>query len=157
MNVSFQDGYNLGWKIASVLLGQAHVSLIETYAYERHKVAVELIEFDRYFSKLWVSGAKNGATVTPEQFQEGFLKSTRYASGTTYKYKDSIVTWSKCEQQLATNIVVGMRMPSAQVVRHCDSKPMQLAKALLSDGRWRILAFAGDLSHAGNLSRLNKV
>ena len=157
MNVSFQDGYNIGWKIGSVLLGQAHDSLLETYALERQKVAIELIEFDRYFSKLWASGTKTEAKTTPEQFREGFLKSTGYTSGTSYKYDDSMITWSNCDQQLALNVTVGMRMPSAQVVRHCDSKAMQLAKALPSDGRWRILAFAGNLAQGENLCRLNKV
>ena len=157
MNVSFQDGYNIGWKLASVFLGQAHASLLETYVSERQKVAVELIEFDRDFSKLWASGTTTGKTATPEQFTEAFLKSSKYTSGTNYRYDDSIITWTNCRQELAVNVIVGMRMPSAQVVRHCDSKPMQLAKALPSDGRWRILVFAGDLSHNTNLHRLDKV
>ena len=55
MNVSLQDGYNIGWKLGAVLTGKARPSLLETYVQERQKVAVDLVEFDRYFSKLFAS------------------------------------------------------------------------------------------------------
>ena len=35
MNVSLQDGYNIGWKLASVLKGLAPPSILETYVLER--------------------------------------------------------------------------------------------------------------------------
>jgi hypothetical protein len=37
-------------------------------------------------------------------------------------------------EDLASNVAVGMRLPSAQVVRFCDSKPLHLMKSLKSDG-----------------------
>ena len=50
-----------------------------------------------------------------------------------------------------------MRFPSAQVVRFCDARAMQLTKALPADGRWRIVVFAGDIQLPGNAERLERV
>ncbi|KAJ5128139.1 hypothetical protein N7448_008918 [Penicillium atrosanguineum] len=152
MNVSLQDGYNIGWKLGEVLTGLATPSLLETYVLERQKVASDLIDFDRYFSKLFSSGAKT----TPAEFQRGFIQSGKYTAGLTAKYEVSLITASMESTQLA-NVVVGMRLPSAQVVRFCDSKPQQLMKSLKSDGRWRIMVFAGDLTIADNRSKLNSL
>jgi len=38
MNVSMQDTFNLGWKLASVLDGRAGPELLRTYSAERHAV-----------------------------------------------------------------------------------------------------------------------
>ncbi|RAH69090.1 putative phenol 2-monooxygenase [Aspergillus aculeatinus CBS 121060] len=152
MNVSLQDGYNMGWKLASVLKGLAPPSLLETYVLERQKVAIDLINFDRYFAKLFSS--KGDAS--PQEFQEGFIKSGKYTAGLTAKYDESPITSDTgVSKELSTNVVVGMRLPSAQVVRFCDSKPLQLAMTLKSDGRWRVIAFVGDLSFAQNKTRLD--
>lgn len=153
MNVSLQDGYNIGWKLGEILTGLADPSLLETYVLERKKTAIDLITFDRYFSKLFSSGANT----SPAEFQEGFIKSGKYTAGLTAKYDVSPITTALEDTQLASNVVVGMRLPSAQVVRFCDSKPLQLMTALKSDGRWRIMAFVGDLAVAGNREKLNKV
>jgi phenol 2-monooxygenase len=119
---------------------------LKTYVFEREKVAANLIEFDRNFAKAFSSKSvkvgENG-----KKFSELFVQAGRYTAGLTSKYEDSSITkaaWSK--QSLATNLVVGMRFPSTQVVRHCDAKAMQLVKVLPGDGRWRIVIFAGDIS-----------
>ncbi|KAJ5927833.1 hypothetical protein N7466_006789 [Penicillium verhagenii] len=150
MNVSLQDGYNIGWKLGEVLTGLAHPSLLETYVLEREKTAIDLINFDRYFAKLFASGANTAA-----EFQEGFTQAGKYTAGLTAKYDVSPITTALESTQLASNVVVGMRLPSAQLVRHCDSKPLQLMTTLKSDGRWRIMAFVGDLTVAENRSKLN--
>jgi phenol 2-monooxygenase len=153
MNVSLQDGYNIGWKLGEVLTGLAGTSLLETYVLEREKVAIDLINFDRYFSKLFSSGAQT----SPAEFQEGFIQAGRYTAGLTAKYDVSPITSALESTGLASNVTVGMRLPSAQVVRFCDSKPVQLMQSLKSDGRWRIMAFVGDLAVSKNQERLDKV
>lgn len=154
MNVSLQDGYNMGWKLAHVLRGLAAPSLLETYVLERQKTATDLINFDRYFSQLFSSGGK----ASPEEFQQGFIQSGQYTAGLTARYEPSPITAPREESAtLATNVAVGMRLPSAQVVRFCDSKPVQLMTALRSDGRWRVMAFVGELKGVANRSRLNAV
>ncbi|KAL2827517.1 FAD binding domain-containing protein [Aspergillus cavernicola] len=154
MNVSLQDGYNMGWKLAHVLKGLAPASLLETYVLERQKVAIDLINFDRYFSKLFSTGGKASAT----EFQEGFIKAGKYTAGLTAKYEESPITNDLgLSDSLAKNIVVGMRLPSSQVVRYCDSKPVQLASAMKSDGRWRVMVFVGDTSLPQNKTRLDAI
>lgn len=44
MNVSMQDAYNLGWKLALVALNQASSSLLDTYASERSPVGEQVLE-----------------------------------------------------------------------------------------------------------------
>jgi phenol 2-monooxygenase (NADPH) len=154
MNVSLQDGYNIGWKLASVLKGLAPASLLETYILERRKTAIDLINFDRYFSALFSSTAKT----SPQEFQKGFIQAGKYTAGLTAKYEKSPIVSDMDEtQELATNVVVGMRLPSAQVVRFCDSKPLQLMTVLKSDGRWRLMVFAGDITLTVNQDCLSAV
>ena len=154
MNVSLQDGYNIGWKLASVLKGLSPPSLLETYVLERRKTAIDLINFDRYFSKLFSSTGK----ISPEEFQKGFVQSGKYTAGFTAKYDQSVITSGLDETaRLAKNVMVGMRLPSAQVVRYCDSKPVQLMTSLKSDGRWRVMTFVGDLQLAQNQRNLAAV
>ena len=52
MNVSMQDGFNLGWKLGHVLTGLSPESLLATYSAERQPVAQQLIDFDREWSTL---------------------------------------------------------------------------------------------------------
>jgi len=44
LNTSVQDGYNLGWKLALVLTGQADAALLETYEAERRPVGAGLLD-----------------------------------------------------------------------------------------------------------------
>jgi hypothetical protein len=44
MNTGLQDAYNLGWKLAAVLRGEALENLLETYQEERQRVGQELMQ-----------------------------------------------------------------------------------------------------------------
>lgn len=163
MNTSLQDGYNLGWKLAAVLRGEASPSILETYTLERGKVANDLINFDREFARSFSSKSKptDGHATPAELFAQHFIRSGVITAGLATKYQDSVLTMNTTRGTpalaLATGLTVGMRFPSAQVVRHCDARAMQLAETLRSDGRWRIMIFAGDVLEAGASERLNKV
>jgi phenol 2-monooxygenase len=153
MNVSLQDGYNIGWKLGSVLHGISPPSLLPTYVLERSKTAADLIAFDREFArKFSTKEEKKG------DFADFFVKSGRYTAGLTAKYKDSVVTdGAGSRQELASECVVGMRFPSAQVIRFCDCKAVELQSILRSDGRWRVVVFGGDIGQMGSKERLDKV
>lgn len=156
MNTSLQDGYNIGWKLAEVLKGQAHPDLLRTYTLERGKVAADLIAFDRELTTILHSKTANGTL--HQDFSDHFIKSGRYMAGLTATYDDSEITRAKWStQSLATNLKVGMRFPSTQVVRFGDAKAMQLVRALPADGRWRIVIFAGDIGSEAVSQRLRKV
>ena len=167
MNTSLQDGYNLGWKLAAVLRGEASPRILETYTTERGEVAKALITFDREFAKSFASRRSNPTTTTstdrghasPAQaFTQQFIKSGVFTTGLATRYGDSVVTdSSRSNPALATRLTVGMRFPSAQVVRHCDARAMGLAETLRSDGRWRLVIFAGDIREEEARDRLVKV
>ena len=63
MNVSMQDAFNLGWKLAAVLRGLAAPELLRTYSDERRAVAHELIDFDRKLAAMF--SAPPGTPRTP--------------------------------------------------------------------------------------------
>ncbi|MFD5223769.1 FAD-dependent monooxygenase [Streptomyces tendae] len=56
MNTSIQDSYNLGWKLASVLRGDAPEELLDTYHSERHEVGRSLLANTRAQSLLVLGG-----------------------------------------------------------------------------------------------------
>lgn len=153
MNVSLQDGYNIGWKLGSILSGTSPPSVLQTYVNERSKTAADLIAFDRELAKLFSQKESY-----PGEFSDYFVKSGRYMAGFTSKYEDSPITHvSESDTSVATGVVVGMRFPSAQVIRFCEYKAVQLQSVLKSDGRWRIVVFAGDVNVPEHKERLDKV
>ncbi|MGQ2914667.1 FAD-dependent oxidoreductase [Microbacterium aurantiacum] len=68
-NTSIQDSYNLAWKLAAVLRGQAGEALLETYSTERAPVARQIVtrankssrEFVQFFEVLGLTTAKDEA------------------------------------------------------------------------------------------------
>jgi 2,4-dichlorophenol 6-monooxygenase len=65
-NTSVQDSYNLAWKLAAVLRGQAGPALLETYSAERAPVAKQIVtranqssrEFGQFFEVLGLTEAE---------------------------------------------------------------------------------------------------
>jgi phenol 2-monooxygenase len=146
MNVSMQDAFNLGWKLAAVLQGQSPPSLLHSYSAERQAVARELIEFDREWAKMLSAPLKspsNPGGVEPHDVQDYFVRSGRYTAGTATRYAPSALTGAAACQHLAPGFPVGMRFQSAPVIRVADAKPLQLGHVAKADGRWRLYAFAG--------------
>lgn len=148
MNVSMADAFNLGWKLAAVLRGQAPPDLLRTYGAERHAMAEELIAFHKAFAEVLSRRPQ-----TPEEaaeYQRLFQRSGRYTAGVEARYGPSrVVALDQSRQDLAEGVPVGKRFHSAPVIRVADAKPMQLGHALRADGRWRLILFApeGDLGH----------
>jgi phenol 2-monooxygenase len=148
MNVSMQDTFNLGWKLASVLEGRSPPELLRTYSTERHAIAQGLIDFDKEWSKIMASPPKDPRQpelggVDPAELQAYFVKSGRYTAGVATRYAPTtVLTAAATHQALATGFTIGMRFHSAPVVRLADAKPMQLGHAARADGAWRLYAFA---------------
>ncbi|MFD2180714.1 FAD-binding monooxygenase [Rhodoplanes azumiensis] len=148
MNVSMQDAFNLGWKLAAVLRGRSPEALLATYSAERRAIAKELIDFDREWAALLASAHADGREVDPEATRRYFVTHGRYTAGTATRYAPALLTGDGRHQHLATGFVVGTRFHSAPVVRLADAKPMHLGHVVEADGRFRIFVFApaGDLS-----------
>ncbi len=148
MNVSMQDAFNLGWKLAAVLEGRSSPELLRTYSSERQAIAKELIDFDRAFAKMFSARPKqsaddNGEGVDPEEFQNYFVKQGRFTAGTATQYRPSVISAQPAYQHLAQGFTIGMRFHSAPVIRLADAKPLHIGHEFKADGRWRILAFCG--------------
>jgi phenol 2-monooxygenase len=158
MNVSMNDTYNLGWKLASVLRGQAHTKLLHTYSAERQPLAQTLIDFDREISRLSAAKPKttksdstttsgNDSTkepdaIDPATFQNYFQRQGRFMAGLETRYQPSLITSpNTAHQHLAMGFQIGTRFHSAQVLRLADAKPVQLGHVMKADGRWRIILF----------------
>jgi len=158
MNASLQDGYNIGWKLAAVLKNQGIPELLKTYTIERGKTAIDLIEFDRKFAKSFSSKTLEDDELETPNFMNHFINSGIYTAGLAIRYISSVITSTELsDPTIALNISPGMRFPSAQVIRFCDARPVQLVKALPSDGRWRIVVFAGDMADSKVSDRLKQV
>jgi 2-polyprenyl-6-methoxyphenol hydroxylase-like FAD-dependent oxidoreductase len=74
-SASMMDTYNLGWKLAAVLRGQATPSILETYQEERHKTAKELIDLDYQLSRMFASKPRadddvNGEGISLTEFKK---------------------------------------------------------------------------------------
>ncbi|KAL8865380.1 MAG: hypothetical protein Q9198_009349 [Flavoplaca austrocitrina] len=183
MNVSIQDTYNLGWKIAMVVKGLAKPSILKTYETERRGIAKELIAFDQEYSRLWSSRPKKGTEdqdgVSMVEFERAFIKQQLFSSGFGVHYSPSILTAKSSDdstdmngsstgaanpsdgnvvtsnQHLATNTILGQRFPSFRVINHSDARSWHLAHWLPSDGLFHILVFAGDVSKPEQMSRIH--
>jgi phenol 2-monooxygenase len=150
MNVSMQDAFNLGWKLASVLRGQSTPKLLASYSAERQGVAKELIDFDRE----WAQMLSAGEGADPATVQEYFVRNGRYTAGTVTRYRPSMISGEPVHQELANGFTIGMRFHSAPVIRLADAKPMALGHAVTADGRWRLFAFSGAEDPTGSSSRV---
>jgi 2-polyprenyl-6-methoxyphenol hydroxylase-like FAD-dependent oxidoreductase len=147
MNVSMQDGFNLGWKLASVIRKRCAPRLLHTYSAERQAIAKDLIDFDREWAEILASSKSTtggqGKGSDPAETQRYFVRHGRYTAGTAAHYRPSIITGEPTHQHLAEGLAAGMRFHSAPVIRLADAKAVHLGHAVKADGRWRIFAFAG--------------
>jgi phenol 2-monooxygenase len=143
MNVSMQDAFNLGWKLAAVLQGRSDPDLLRSYSSERHEIAKTLIDFDREWATLLHEASKPGSTIDPAEVQRYFVQHGRYTAGTATRYAPSLLTGASTHQTLATGFEIGARFHSAPVVRLGDAKHVELGHVVRADGRFRVMIFAG--------------
>lgn len=169
MNVSMQDSYNLGWKIAHCVQKKAPRSILKTYQSERRRIAQDLIAFDHKFSRLFsgrpAKDAADEAGVDLKEFKRVFLQGAMFASGLSVDYGRSMLVFKEgsakeqgdgtdvvgnvkvvaSKQELAKNCPVGMRFPTFQVLNQSGGRPWQFQQWLKSDGRYRVVLFAGNV------------
>ena len=86
-NTSVQDSYNLSWKLAAVLRGQAAAGLLDTYSAERAPVARQIVlranqssrEFGQFFDALGMTEATTEAEMM-QQIEERKANTPRGAA-----------------------------------------------------------------------------
>lgn len=182
MNVSMQDTYNLGWKIGLVVNGLAKRSILKTYQSERRRIAKDLIDFDHRFSRLFsgrpAKDAADEAGISMAEFKEAFKKANLFTSGLSVNYGASMLVAKAGDakqqgdgtdvdprandiskpvgkQHLATNIELGKRIPSFQVLNQADARPWPFASWLKSNGSFRVIVFAGNLKNEKQWKRVH--
>jgi phenol 2-monooxygenase len=151
MNVSMQDGFNLGWKLGQVLEGRSPASLLETYSGERQVIAQNLIEFDREWAAMMAK--KPEEFESPAALSEFYVSTAEFPAGFITQYEPSMITGEPIHQQLAEGFPIGKRFKSARTVRVADTNPVHIGHHHRADGRWRFYAFA-DAPAAGEQSAL---
>lgn len=161
MNISMQDTFNLGWKVALVAKGIAKRSILSTYASERRQVAQELIEFDHRFSRLFsgrpAKDVMDAEGVSMEVFKAAFEKGNIFASGLSVDYAASnLVVKNGSNESLAKGLPVGMRFNSFKVLNQADGRPWHFQERLKADGRFRVVLFAGNILSPQQKERVNK-
>ena len=122
MNVSMQDAFNLGWKLAAVLSGQAKPELLHTYSEERKVTAQELIDYDIRGPK-WVGSRDADQPVTPDEVEEQFVRGGQFTAGLATRYTPdfSTLTGPDTHQDLAAGFEIG----TASTRHRSFGSPMQ--------------------------------
>ncbi|MBO0906952.1 FAD-binding monooxygenase [Arthrobacter sunyaminii] len=149
MNVSMQDGFNIGWKLGHVLDGRSPESLLSTYSAERQVVAQNLINFDKEWSTLMAKRPEEFEN--PSDLEDFYVRTAEFPAGFMTEYTPSMVIAEAKHQDLAAGFPLGKRFKSAPVRRVSDTNPVHLGHQAKADGRWRIYVFA-DAAPAGAAS-----
>jgi phenol 2-monooxygenase len=157
MNVSMQDSFNLGWKLGLVVKGVAHASILHTYGVERRAIAKELIAFDQKWSRLFsgrpAKDIMDAEGISVEQFRQVMEANVMFFTGLSVDYGGSMLV-GEDRRELASNIKVGMRLASQRVVNQSDGRVWELQRKLMSDGRFRMIVFAGNVTSGEQQRRL---
>ncbi|SGZ30543.1 BQ5605_C048g12404 [Microbotryum silenes-dioicae] len=96
--------------------------------------------------------------VSLKEFTAFVIKMGHWASGTAVHYKESIVVAAEATiNLLAPGLPLGKRFESHQVVLMADARPWHLGDRLESDGKWRIILFAGDVRDLTQRQKLDEV
>lgn len=140
MNVSMQDGWNLGWKLGYVLEGRSPESLLESYSDERQVIAKNLIDFDKEWSTLMAKRPEEFSS--PTELQEFYVATAEFPAGFMTQYQPSALTATAEHQDLASGFPIGKRFKSVMTDRVADGVPTHLGHHHRADGRYRVYAFS---------------
>lgn len=157
MNMSMQDGFNVGWKVALVAAAVANPAILGTYDAERHRLAEMLIDFDRHWSGLFTEGKppEGGPDKTEsmikvvelfEDFADG-LKAFYEVSPLVCKPEDGMTL-------AAQNLIPGERFLPVKIRKQSDGNTFWTTRILESDGRFKIVILAGDVRDETQKQRL---
>ncbi|GGF48963.1 oxygenase [Aliidongia dinghuensis] len=152
MNTGMQDGFNLGWKLAAVIKGEARPELLDTYHAERHPIADDLLKFtDRGFHSMVRPGdlAQRamklfGASVMGLEAVQERLRRTVGEVPVAY-----LMSALSEDHGGTIGPIAGERAPDGVAVRAVDRRTLRLLQEIEGEG-WNLLIFAGlDQSDVG--------
>lgn len=137
MNCCMQDAYNLGWKLALALNGEARPELLDTYESERKPIGKQVIEAASKIHELFMAGRNSGADALLELKQSGFLAElVGRVSGIAYHYRPE-------DAAVAQNglLQAGDRLPNLPLAGKHSGK---MLVDLLRHGGFTLLVCASD-------------
>lgn len=145
MNTGIQDAFNLSWKLATVIQGNAKPSLLDTYNAERHPIAEQLINgTDRAYRFV----------LSPDERQQGLLQFlgpfALQSDKLQQQFRETLeeVNIAYLNSALSedhggsSGPIAGQRALDAQVVRLADRQTIHLYDALRVP-QWSLLLFGG--------------
>lgn len=91
MNCCMQDAFNLGWKLALVLKGEARPELLDSYETERRPVAEQVIWAASSLHDIFMAHGKSIASRERAMFEPGYTETVvNSCSGIAYTYRDFV-------------------------------------------------------------------
>ena len=151
MNVAMQDAFNLSWKLAMVIKGEAHPTLLDTYETERAPVASQMLEGTNYIHSIIMAHGKGmQERIALMEGGDWNRRAVNQVAGISYTYRAN-----SAENQAAEGnspaLAVGDRAPDRQV-----SGQQRVYDLINSDGYtlFLFLGQAGDLERYKNLENL---
>ncbi|KAJ5097435.1 hypothetical protein N7456_008156 [Penicillium angulare] len=151
MNISMQDGFNIGWKVALVVAGVADPAILSTYNTERYRLAELLLEYDKFWSVYFTDDAKPPEDGGADKNVEMLKIVERYqdfSDGVKAFYGESpLVSKAGIETgpPFATNLVPGERVLPSKLRQHADDSMVWSMRIMKSDGLFRLVVLAGDI------------
>jgi phenol 2-monooxygenase len=149
MNMSMQDGFNVGWKIALSVAGVLRPEVLQTYAIERHPLAEMLLDFDRHWSPMFTEQKDDVSDAKAREMAVIAGRFEDFADGWKVFYPRSCLVWKSEGEDVgpafARHMVPGERVRPVKVRNQADGVTQWTTRVLESDGRFRILVLAGDL------------
>lgn len=157
MNMSMQDGFNVGWKIALAVAGTLKPEILDTYASERHPLAEMLLDFDRHWSPMFTDRKPGVADTKASDMALVAGKFEDFADGWKVFYPASSLV-RKAEENsefaFARHLIPGERVRPVKLRNHADGGTQWTTRVLESDGRFRILVLAGDIGNPVQKQRI---
>ncbi|KAJ5173253.1 hypothetical protein N7492_005846 [Penicillium capsulatum] len=179
MNVSMQDTFNLGWKIASVVKGALKPQILETYQQERLPVAERLIALDQRICRGMCSRKdehKSNYSRFDDDHKRALEEENSSASGLAVVYHPNLLVTSTAPEMasaglnnenelalnhsqasLAPNLKIGARIPSLLILNQSDAQTCHLQQILPSTGQWNLIIFGADIAAPDQARRLSSL
>lgn len=158
MNMSMQDGFNIGWKVALVVAEVANPAILSTYNAERHLLAEMLLDFDRHWSGLFTeSQPPEGGPGKTESMIKVVESFEDFADGLKAFYGASPLVCKLDNDQnltLGHRLVPGERFPPVKLRKQADGNTQWTTRTFESDGRFRLVILAGDVRDATQKQRV---
>jgi phenol 2-monooxygenase len=155
MNMSMQDGFNVGWKIALAVAGTVKPEILATYNLERYPLAEMLLEFDRHWSPMFTDQKPPDEKDTKAAAMFDIAgKFEDFADGWKVFYPGSRLICKPGSEAVARYIVPGERLKPVKLRNQAEGGTKWTTRLLESDGRFRILVLAGDIRNPMQKGRL---